>query len=736
MSSDVQIRILLEAADRASRSLKGIDRASREAADAITKSREELRRLNAQQAALDGVEKHKTAVREAGLQVKLYQSRLDALRNSGSASTAQITRAQVAVDKAKGAFSRASAGALDLRRRLDAMGVKNASQAQGQLRRDIDAANAAMQRQIGRAQQLAQRQASWRKLTEQHGKAMRHIEGLNISGAASLATGVGIGRLARGPINAFAEQEDAATQLQAAMMRSDGSAPEELAQIQALADKLGGTLPGTTADFQNMMTMLIRQGMSAKSILGGLGESAAYLGVQLQMPVTEAAEFAAKMQDATRTAEGDMMGLMDTIQRAYYSGVDSGNMLQGFTKMSPVLGMIRKEGVEGANALAPLLVMMDQAGMAGESSGNAIRKVFQAGLDAKKMAKANALLQDGRAGFTLDFTDGNGQHGGLDVMFKQLEKLSTIQDDVARTGIIKAMFGDDAETLQVLNTLMAKGAAGYEEIQRKMGQQASLQQRVNVQLGTLKNVMEAAEGAATNVAASIGQVLAPQLKEITLWLAGAAERAQGWIKENEGIVAVAAWVVAGIVAVATAFGVMSLTVAAVAGPLKVAMFLLQALGLAAKGNPVIAIITAVATLGGVLYATWEPFRKMIDWILNNVAKAAAWLGKFLGIKTDGSTYTGGGATPGATGALATPGTSAWATGGGAPLTATAGGPLMAPAVAGGAAATVREGDSIKIDVHASPGMDEAAVGRAVASEIRRLQNQQGARTRSALADVN
>jgi hypothetical protein len=42
-----------------------------------------------------------------------------------------------------------------------------------------------------------------------------------------------------------------------------------------------------------MMTMLRRQGMSAKVILGGLGESAAYLGVQLQMAPTDAAEFAA-----------------------------------------------------------------------------------------------------------------------------------------------------------------------------------------------------------------------------------------------------------------------------------------------------------------------------------------------------------------------------------------------------------------------------------------------------------
>ena len=67
--------------------------------------------------------------------------------------------------------------------------------------------------------------------------------------------------------------------------------------------------------------------MSAKSILGGLGEATAYLGVQLKMPFNQAALFAAKLQDATGTAENDMMGLMDTIQRSFYLGVDSNNML-------------------------------------------------------------------------------------------------------------------------------------------------------------------------------------------------------------------------------------------------------------------------------------------------------------------------------------------------------------------------------------------------------------------------
>jgi TP901 family phage tail tape measure protein len=67
-----------------------------------------------------------------------------------------------------------------------------------------------------------------------------------------------------------------------------------------------------------MMAKLVQQGISYKAILGGVGQAAGYLAVQLKMPFEDAAEFAAKMQDATKTSEKDMLSLMDTIQRSYY----------------------------------------------------------------------------------------------------------------------------------------------------------------------------------------------------------------------------------------------------------------------------------------------------------------------------------------------------------------------------------------------------------------------------------
>lgn len=105
------------------------------------------------------------------------------------------------------------------------------------------------------------------------------------------------------------------------------------------------------------------------------------------MAPTDAAEFAAKLQDATQTTEKDMMSLMDVIQRGYYAGVDPGNMLQGFANISSAMDIIKQKGTDAAKTFSPLLVMADQAGMPGESAGNAYRKIFRATLDAKNKVR-------------------------------------------------------------------------------------------------------------------------------------------------------------------------------------------------------------------------------------------------------------------------------------------------------------------------------------------------------------
>jgi TP901 family phage tail tape measure protein len=98
-----------------------------------------------------------------------------------------------------------------------------------------------------------------------------------------------------GPVKEYAKAEESATQLKVSLMRAGATVPAEFQKINDLATRLGDKLPGTTSDFQDMMTILNRQDIGAKSILGGMGEATAYLAVQLKKAPAEAAEFAAKL---------------------------------------------------------------------------------------------------------------------------------------------------------------------------------------------------------------------------------------------------------------------------------------------------------------------------------------------------------------------------------------------------------------------------------------------------------
>jgi TP901 family phage tail tape measure protein len=391
-------------------------------------------------------------------------------------------------------------------------------------------------------------------------------------------------------LKAFADQENAATGLKVAMMQDDGNVGKSFEKINKLAVGLGNQLPGTTADFQNMMQMLVRQGIPAENILGGVGKATAYLAVQLKKTPEAAAEFAAKMQDATGTASDDMMGLFDTIQKAFYLGVDDTNMLSFFTKTSSVLKMVNKDGLKAAQGLAPISVMMDQMGMQGESAGNALRKVIQSGLNVKKVNGVNKVLERQKLGVNLDFTDGKGSFGGLDNLFRQLSKLRKLTD-VKRTGVLKELFGDDAETLQVVNALIDKGKDGYDQVQQKMNQQASLNKRVEAQLGTLTNLWEAMTGTATNGLAAIGSAFSGDTKNLTIWLGDLGERFTNFADQNPRVIRSVAGLVAGL-------AVLKLSIMGVGQAITLASRL-------AAMTPLGMILTGIALAAGLIISNWD-----------------------------------------------------------------------------------------------------------------------------------
>lgn len=659
-TNSLVLRVALNLINGATRPLQNILSNNAQLGDSLNETREKLKNLGRVQRDIGAFRELRGGMAAAETQMQAAQARVatlaQAMRTAGTPTremTREFEKAKRAAAALRTTQEQQQITLQQLRTRLAGAGVdtRNLSQHERTLRASIDATNQSMLTQQRRLAELAARE---RRLDQARTRMQASQE------AAGKMAGVGAGMLAAGavtgaalkvPVTEYAKAEDSAMGLQIALMRAGATVPPEFAKINALAMKLGDRLPGATSDFQDMMTMLTRQGITAQSILGGMGEATAYLAVQLKKTPDEAAEFAAKMQDATRTSEKDMLRLMDVIQRTFYLGVDDSNMLQGLSKLSPAMDTLRIKGLEAAKVFSPLLVMADQAGMQGEAAGNSYRKIFQLSMDAKRIEKGNSLLApQERLQFSknIEFTDGKGEFGGLDNMFAQFEKLKGLTTQ-KRLAVMKEFFGDDAETLQAVALMMDKGVAGYHEVQQKMANQASLQERVNKQLGTLKNMWEAASGTFTNAMVAFGESIAPELKATTEWLGEMAQKMGAWARENPRTAAAMMKVVAALAILLLVGGALVIGLAAIIGPLAMLKFGLITLGMqggmmanvfrmlvgplrlvgqavlflgrAMLMNPIGLAITAIALAAFLIIKYWEPIKAFFGGLWDQIKTA-------------------------------------------------------------------------------------------------------------------
>lgn len=532
MSKSLELKIIMSATDKASAAFKKLREGGNVLAQSLKKAEAELHDLDKAQENLLKKSKLNKELKENGKALRENAAEIRRLNNeiakTGTASKEQEKELSD-LTKVNKKLTQAQEKNWEKVRKLDqalsAAGItaKTFSNAQDQLNKKHDAASKAVEKQ----------RLAYEKLQNAQNKAAAAKSQMTEAGMRAVGlmyTARGIADTTRNvlsaPVKAYAETETASTDLRAAMMDNTGKVSAQYKDIDNLATRLGDRLPGTTADFKNLMTMLIRQGMSAQTVLGGTGEAAALLAVQLKKSPEAAAEMAAKLQDATRGTEKEMLAIMDQVQRLYYAGTDDSNILGAFSKLSPALDTLKIKGEAAMKMMSPLVGMLDQAGLSGESAGNAMRKVFTRMMDTKKIDKVTK-----GTGISLDFTNGQGEFGGLDKMYEQLAKLKAVNTE-QRLKILQGIFGDDAETLQALNTMIEKGKAGYEEFAKKMEAQASLNQRVNDQLGTLTNLWDAASGTFTNFLAKMGESIAPELKELTKWIGNINEKLSNWAAQN------------------------------------------------------------------------------------------------------------------------------------------------------------------------------------------------------------
>lgn len=362
---------------------------------------------------------------------------------------------------------------------------------------------------------------------------------------ASIAAGVGLYGASK-VMQAFMQQEDAATDLKIAMMDKKGL----IGQFQALNKEvifLGNQLPGTTTDFYRLAQTLKEQGISDSKLVNGGLRTSAYLNTLLNMDQQTGGAFFAKLIEAHGLGEQDFGKGADIVQRAKFAfGLSKDNMYESMKYYSPNINMLGLKGTDNMQKLFAVQGMGAQVGLEGSSFGTnfammlaRMAKGQDMVMNAKKGMKAEARDMLEGSGVSFDFWDKKGNFLGVDNMVKQLEKLNVIKQKYGEKGALEvadAVFGTEAGRPAMI--IAQKGFAGYQKNLELMQQQADMAQRIAAKTATLSNAWDAAKGTFVNFLASVGEQFAPELKNL-------AKSANDWIantmtpwvtKHKEGIV--------------------------------------------------------------------------------------------------------------------------------------------------------------------------------------------------------
>ncbi|MDP3903440.1 MAG: phage tail tape measure protein, partial [Methylococcaceae bacterium] len=409
------------------------------------------------------------------------------------------------------------------------------------------------------------------------------------------STGVGRGALplAAGftaalavPAKAFADMESAGVQLKNTLMTSDGLS-YGFKELSNIATDLGNRLPGTTADFDNMATVMKANSMNTDTLINGGLKAAAYLGVatkDLGETYATAAEGIAKTSNVFGVADKDFISLADSMQRAVNVGVKIPDFTSAMSKAGGPLKALRVQGIGAVNAMAPLIALLTQAGVDPNEAGTGIRTLISTAASAGKFTSIKNLIGD-------------------------LERMNKL-NPAKLIATFETLFGKEHASKAMI---IASG--GYAEMVGKFKQQADIEMRVAQSLGTLTNIFDSAAGAFQGTMAVFAGTYAPQLKAILDSINNMTVSLANFITQNGPFIKAAIALAGGVVLMKV--GMLALTKAV--GFASTAMKILNG---TMKLNPWMLLIQGLLIAAPLIYENWDKitghikssFEASINWI--------------------------------------------------------------------------------------------------------------------------
>lgn len=417
---------------------------------------------------------------------------------------------------------------------------------------------------IGKAAEVATAKLdALQKKTEKMGESAQKLDGLGRPLAATGAVGaLGIEKT----IKDFANLEDAQKQLRVTLMDEVGKVGPEYEKLNALGEKLGTDLPGSTKDMLNMFTALREQGVKTNYILGGVGEAAAKFAVLMKVDFASGATSVAKFAEAMGIDDSGIVKFMDTLSRLKTAaGVDVAGLGETFRYLGATLKTLKIQGQPAALETAAAIGMLAQNSLDGSTAGtnyaNALASLAKMNdkLEGKKIQQQIAPILN-KHNIKLNFFDNAGEFVGQRKMIAELEKLNVLSS-VDKMNVLNRLFS--VEGGRALSVYVEKGVKGLDEMLEKMRKQADMDTKIKELMSSTSKKWETMTGTVENLSAHLGGVFAKiiNLPGILDRMNNLFAKMDSWVLLHPKTAGVIAGVIVGVTGLSIAGGALLLTVA-------------------------------------------------------------------------------------------------------------------------------------------------------------------------------
>ncbi|EML1872387.1 TPA: phage tail tape measure protein [Proteus mirabilis] len=648
MSNNLKLQVVLSAVDKLTAPFRSAQESNKRLASAVRQSRDSLKKLNQQASQIDGFRKIKQqltstqqAYQSATQRVATLAKEIANTENPTKKQLEAFKKAQREAGQLKTKYEQLQQSAQRQRSALQANGISTnqLGQAQRRLNGDIERTTQQLRRQENQLRRSAEQERRMAAAKSQYQKTLDVRNKMAGTGATMTATGAGMLYSAKQTLMPGYEFNVGMSKVQA-LTRLDKNS-DEFKMLREQARELGATTAFTANQVAQGQAFYAMAGFKPEQIKNAMpGTLAMSLAGDIDLGTT--ADIGSNILTGFGLSSDEMSRVSDTLvgvfTRANVNLAMLGDTMKFVAPPASSLGVDLETTAAAAGKLG-------DAGIQASTAGTSLKSIF--GRLAAPTSEVSKALKE----INLKTTDSKGNFREFTEILVELDKKTKGMGNAQRAGLFKKLAGEEAfSSLMVLADQASTGSLQklIAELKASKGEAQKVAGTMTDNLsGDMKNLQSAWEDLGIQIFDGIDS----PLRQISQSITRVISKVGVWMKENPELAKTLTMIGLAIAGIITTLGILSLSVAAMLGPLAAAKLSLSILGIkggsaltlllkpikllgsaflglgkAMLANPILLAIAAIAGAFYLVYKNWDTIGPYVYKVWDTVKKytAIAW----------------------------------------------------------------------------------------------------------------